>query len=212
MHKEILNSLMIRYPALTVCHNEILNAFHTLKTTFENGGKLLIAGNGGSAADCEHITGELMKSFMIKRSIKPETAKALADRYGNDGATLAEKLEGALPAISLPSMISIYTAVSNDSDPLTAFAQMVYALGGKGDALLAVSTSGNAKNIVNAVMAANAIGMKTIALTGLSGGKLAPLCDAAIQAPSNESSAIIQEYHLPIYHALCAMLEVEFFK
>jgi D-sedoheptulose 7-phosphate isomerase len=209
MYKEILDNLITRYPALTVCRNDILGAFKVLKTSFQDGGKLLIAGNGGSAADCEHISGELMKSFVNKRAIKPEAAKIFAGLYGNDGNILADKLERALPAISLPSMISIYTAVSNDSDPLVAFAQMVYALGRKDDVFLAISTSGNAKNIVNAVMTANAIGMKTIALTGLSGGKIGSLCDVSINAPNNESSAIIQEYHLPIYHTLCAMLQDE---
>ena len=210
-NNEILDSLITRYPKLIVCRDDILMAFQTLKTTFLNGNKLLIAGNGGSAADCEHIAGELLKSFRIKRqTVNSEVADKLADRYGEDGTALAAKLECALPAIPLPSITSLNTAFANDVDPYVAFAQLVYALGSEGDALLAISTSGNAQNVVNAVMAANATNIRTIGLTSFSGGKLVKLCDITICAPSTETYAV-QEYHMPIYHALCAMLEEEFF-
>lgn len=205
-----LTTLMSRYPALSACQEEILVAFEILKTSFSGGHKLLVAGNGGSAADAEHISGELMKSFLQKRSIDATVLSFLSNTYGEDGAKLASQLEGALPVVPLSSLTSLYTAFCNDVDSSAAFAQMVYGYGKMGDVLLAISTSGNSRNIINAVMVARAKGMKTIGLTGDSGGKLNDCCDIVIHAPGHETY-VIQEYHLPIYHTLCAMLEVEFF-
>lgn len=210
MYKETLNQLIARYPAFKVCENDIVNAFQTIKTAFEQGNKLLLAGNGGSAADCEHIAGELLKSFTKKRPINTETCNNLKSLYGPKGEALSNILEGALPAISLPSLISIGTAFSNDKDPTAVFAQLTYGLGAKGDVLLGISTSGNAENIISAFMVAHAKGVKTIGLTGNSCGKMIKYCDIAICAPSDETH-VIQEFHLPIYHALCAMLEAELF-
>lgn len=207
---EQLTTLISRYPALSACQEEILAAFELLKTSYASGHKLLVAGNGGSAADAEHISGELMKSFLKKRSIDATVQSFLSNKYGEDGTMLASQLEGALPVIPLSSLTSLYTAFSNDVDSNAAFAQMVYGYGNMGDVLLAISTSGNSRNIINATMVARAKGMKTIGLTGDSGGKLNDYCDIVIHAPGNETY-IIQEYHLPIYHTLCAMLEVEFF-
>jgi len=205
-----LENLMARYPALLGCSDDIVSAFNALLRMFKDGGKLMIAGNGGSAADCEHIAGELLKSFKTKRPICSDASDALTEKYGEAGTELARKLEGALPAIPLPSIVSLNTAFANDVDPAVAFAQLTIGLGSKGDVLLAISTSGNAQNVINAVMAANAVGVKTIGLSGASGGKLSGLCDIMIRVPSEETYAI-QEYHLPVYHALCAMLESELF-
>ena len=210
MNLKELENLIARYPALLGCSDDIVSAYNALLDMFRGSGKLLIAGNGGSAADCEHIAGELLKSFKKKRPVCSDACDALMEKYGEAGAVLARKLEGALPAIPLPSIISLNTAFANDVDPAVAFAQLTFALGGKGDILIAISTSGNAQNVINAVMVANAMGMKTIGLTGASGGKLSGLCDIMVRVPSEETY-VIQEYHLPVYHALCAMLERELF-
>ena len=211
MYKELLDSLIVRYPVLTICRENILNAFQILKAVFTHGNKLLIAGNGGSAAGCEHITGELLKSFRFKRAADPDVSHELVRCYGEDGAALAAVLEGSLPVIPLPSISSLYTAFVNDADPSAVFAQMICGLGSSGDALLAISTSGNSENILSAVMTANAKKMKTIGLTGLTGGKLKDFCNITICVPASETYEI-QELHVPIYHSLCAMLEAELFK
>ena len=180
-----------------------------IKTTYENGGTLFCAGNGGSSSDSEHIVGELMKSFRKKRAINEETASNLL-RFGDDGAYLLSKLEGALPAISLISQTGILTAFANDKSWDTALAQQLYGLGNQGDCLLVLSTSGNSKNCLYAVLVAKSKGIKTIAFTSVSGGKLKEICDECICVPELETYKV-QELHLPIYHCLCAMLEEEFF-
>ena len=209
-HLKILADLIQRYPVLVTCQDDIHAAFKAMKKSYQKGGKALIAGNGGSAADAEHITGELMKSFRAKRPIDESVKASLADYFGEDGIVLGSKLEGALPAISLVCQPIISTAFANDVDSTLSFAQIVYGLGKPGDTLICISTSGNSDNIIKAIMVAKAKRICTIGLTGQNGGILNNYCDIVIHAPSGETFKI-QEYHLPIYHALCAMLETEFF-
>ena len=194
-----IDHLCQRIPDLEVCRNSIRQATELLIEAFTGGSKLLLCGNGGSAADCEHIAGELIKRFSNPRPLPPE----LSERLGTD---LSGNLHRGLPALSLPSMIGFHTAFANDDDPAYAFAQQVIAFGKPGDILLAISTSGNSQNLVHAVTAAKALGLKTIALTGESGGKLAPLCDLSILAPASDTPRV-QELHLPIYHAICTVVE-----
>ena len=200
---EILEELYVRYPQLKGCEGEIAKAFDLLLTCYRNGGKVLTCGNGGSAADAEHIVGELLKKFRKHRDIDSEVAVKLPPE-------LVAKLEGALPAVSLVSMSGILTAFANDVAWETAFAQQVYGLGNSGDVLIALSTSGNSANCVNAALVAKAKGLKVVAMTGAGGGKLAALADAAIMVPETETYKI-QELHLPVYHALCAALESNLF-
>ena len=202
-----LPSLFERYPTLQACERDLRAAFDLLAAAFRTGNKLLICGNGGSAADSEHIVGELMKGFLKKRPISAaDTAKLEAA----GGKEIASRLQGTLAAISLPSQMSLLTATANDGDFEMVFAQQVYGLGRPGDALLSISTSGNSKNVCNAVIVAKAFGLKSIALTGEHGGDLAPLVDVAIKVPSN-NVAEIQELHLPVYHWLSTELEAAFF-
>lgn len=197
-----LERLCGRYPQLGALQEEIRRAYEVLRDGYEAGGKLLVCGNGGSASDSEHIVGELMKGFYKKRPLGEEKRR----KYGE----LAGHLQGALPAIALTGHPALSTAFLNDVDPEMVFAQQVYGYGTKEDVLLAMSTSGNSRNVVNAVRVAKAKQMKTIGFTGKSGGTLGGLCDVCLRAPA-EVTADIQEYHLPIYHALCAMLEEHFF-
>lgn len=204
-----LENLTDRYPALSVCGDGILKLTEALIKCYKNGGKLLVCGNGGSAADAQHIAGELMKGFCSKRPLKENEKKELI-KYGEDGAILAEKLQSALPAISLYNEAALITAYSNDVDPSLIYAQQVYALGKPGDVLLCISTSGNSENVRFAVPAAKAKGMTVAALTGKFGGKLKDICDICIAVPETETYKV-QELHLPVYHAVCLCLEEEFF-
>jgi D-sedoheptulose 7-phosphate isomerase len=206
-----LPTLLQRYPVLRACETELRAAFDLLSAAYRAGNKLLICGNGGSAADSEHMVGELMKAFLRARPIPPEHVARLEAASSGSGKQIAARLQGALASISLPSQMSLLTAIANDGDYDMTFAQQVYGLGRPGDALLAISTSGRSKNVCNAVIVAKAFGLKSIALTGASGGDLAPLADVAIKAPS-ESVVEIQELHLPIYHWLSTELEETFFK
>jgi D-sedoheptulose 7-phosphate isomerase len=199
--------LLERYPVLRACETELRAAFDVLAAVYRNGNKLLVCGNGGSAADSDHIVGELMKGFLKRRPISAEHAAKLESVGGNE---IAGRLQGTLAAISLPSQMSLLTATANDGDYDLTFAQQVYGLGRAGDVLLAISTSGNSANVSNAVIVAKAFGLKSIALTGKSGGKLAPLADIAIKVPSDNVPEI-QELHLPVYHWLSTELEAEFF-
>ena len=201
---EIIDELYARYPQLKCCEGEIAKAFDLLLACYRDGGKVLTCGNGGSAADAEHIVGELMKKFRRPRAIDADIAAKLPSE-------LSAKLEGALPVVSLVSMSGILTAFANDVAWETAFAQQAYGLGQRGDVLIALSTSGNSANCVNAALVARAKGMKVVALTGADGGKLAELADAAIKVPEAETYKV-QELHLPVYHALCAALEAELFR
>ena len=205
-----LATLFERYPALRECEAQLRAALDILVTAFASGNKLLICGNGGSAADCEHIVGELLKGFLKPRPLPAEPRQRLAESAGELGHDIAGKLQGALPAISLVSQTAIMTAVVNDTAGDMIFAQQVYGLAKPGDVLLAITTSGNSANVINAVAVAKAFGVKTIALTGRSGGRLAQMTDAAIRVPA-ESTAEIQELHLPVYHWLAAAAEEEFF-
>lgn len=207
---DILNELIERYPVLEANRDEIYQAYHILEKSYQDGKKLLVAGNGGSAADAEHIVGELMKCFTKRRPLDQKLKKRLIDLDGELGETLSEKLEGALPAISLNSNIGLSTAFLNDVDGRLILAQEVNGYGNEGDVFMGISTSGNAENINYAAVIARAKGLKTIALTGKDGGKLKDRVDVAIVVKEMETYKI-QELHLPVYHALCAMLEERFF-
>lgn len=199
-----------RYPALTACRADIEAAERALIDCFAQGSKLLICGNGGSCADGDHIVGELMKGFLLARPVGDDFAAQLRET-GIDGAdAIAARLQGALPAISLASQTALLTALGNDIDAEMAYAQMVYGYGRPGDALLCLSTSGNARNAVLAASVARARGLVTIAMTGSAESKLSRLCDITIRAPERETFRV-QELHLPIYHHLCMRLEAHFF-
>ena len=204
------DQLIARYPALDSCCSDILSAIDALRDVFSSGKKLLVCGNGGSAADSEHIVGELMKGFLKKRPIGDPVRERLEAIAGAESAEIARTLQGALPAIALTSQVSLTSAVSNDTHSNMVFAQQVYGLGEAGDALLGISTSGNSSNVINAFIVAKALGMRTIALTGRSGGRLASLAEISIRVPA-DGVAEIQEFHLPVYHALCIDLEETFF-
>ena len=207
--KEIIDELFVRYPDLKVMENAIIEAYETILACYQSGHRLYLCGNGGSAADCEHIAGELLKKFKKIRPLDETFANHLKS-LGEDGTFLAERLEGGVPAVSLCGHPSLSTAFANDNDPVLIFAQQLGALGESGDVLITISTSGNAKNCAYAALVAKAKGMKTIAFTGATGGKLKELCDVCICAPELETYKV-QELHLPVYHCLCAMLEEEFF-
>lgn len=203
-----LDMLIWRYPALGTVRSEIENTFSALYNCYRGGGKLLICGNGGSAADSEHIVGELMKSFKMKRPIDGDVAVNLR-KMGTDGIALAEKLEGALPAIALCGHTALSTAFANDVDGFMVFAQQVYGYGCAGDALICLTTSGNSQNCVYAAEVARAKGMKVIAITGERGGKMREFADICIALPETETY-LAQELTLPVYHWLCAELETAF--
>lgn len=209
--QEYLAELISRYPSLRVCETDIMAAYELLAETFSNKGKLLVAGNGGSAADAEHIVGELMKSFVLPRKIDDEYARKLIEADENLGQVLANNLQGALPAIAVVNHVALSTAYLNDVNPLLSFAQQVNGYGQTGDVFLGITTSGNSSNVLYAVVTAKAKGMKTIALTGKDGGKIKNMVDVAIVVPENETYKI-QELHLPIYHCLCLMLETTYFE
>ena len=200
----IIDRLTSTYPELETTCESINNACTMIINCYKGGGKLLLCGNGGSAADCEHIVGELMKEFTIKRPLPKE----MRTRFENVGAnaSFTDKLQGALSAIALTGHPALSTAFQNDANPEFLFAQQVYGLGREGDVLLAISTSGNAANVINAVYTAKALDMHTVALTGRGGGGLAKLCDVAICVPADVTYRI-QEYHLPVYHAMCEIIE-----
>lgn len=205
-----IEQLISTYPELDVCAPHIQAAFEALRACFRGGGKVLTCGNGGSAADAEHIVGELMKGYLLKRPIPVEIRAKLVSTSSQYGNYLAEHLQGGLPAISLVSQTSLLSAIANDTAADMGYAQQVYAYGKEGDALIGISTSGNARNVIHALEVARALGMRTIGLTGPNGGALKPLCNVCICVPA-ENTPAIQERHLPIFHVLCAMLEEEFF-
>ena len=203
--------LFRRYPQLEGCRDDIMRAYLMLEECYRRGGKLMAVGNGGSCADCEHIAGELMKGFNLKRPL-PEDVKVRLRAATDDllpGA--ADLFQQGMPAIALTGHAALSTAVQNDLDPIMAPAQQVVALGRPGDVVLGISTSGNAKNVALAIQTAKVLGMKTLGLTGGTGGRLKRICDCAIAVPG-ECTADMQELHLPIYHALCEMLEAKFFE
>ncbi len=207
----MLDELMRRYPVLEPVKDSIQAAYKILETCYEDGGKLLIAGNGGSAADAEHIVGELMKGFVKRRPLSEEMKRALVAADPERGARLAERLQGGLPAIALSGHAALSSAFANDVDGTLSYAQQVNGYGEAKDVFLGISTSGNAENVMYAAVTAKARGMKVLGLTGKDGGKLAKIADAAIIVPERETYKI-QELHLPIYHALCLMLEDRFYE
>ncbi len=209
--EELFKGLLERYPCLKSCEQEIYSAYTAMLECYNAGGKVLTAGNGGSAADSEHIIGELQKSFLFYRKLNSELYMRLCDFFGDEGKMLAETLEGSYPAVSLTSMPAISTAFSNDVNSAACFAQMISALGEPGELFIGITTSGNSENIRLALMLAKAKGIKSILLTGGNGGKCRSLSDIMICVPEKETFKI-QELHLPIYHALCAMAEAELFE
>ena len=202
--------LIKRYPALEDCKHSIIEAYLLLEECYKKDHKLLIAGNGGSAADSEHIAGELMKRFKILRPVTEEFADKLKEIDSIRGEKLARNLERGLMAIPLVAHEALSTAYINDVDGLGVFAQQLFGYGRIGDVFLGISTSGNSENVMNAAVVAKALGLKIIGLTGQTGGALVEIADVTIRVPEKETY-MIQELHLPVYHCLCLMLEDHFF-
>ena len=207
---QYIDLLILRYPQLIVAKDCIVEAYQILEESYTNDGKLLVAGNGGSAADAEHIVGELMKGFVNPRKLEAEYSDALITVNKELGRVLSENLQGALPAIALDGHLALTTAYLNDCEPLLCFAQQVNGYGRKSDVFLGISTSGNSRNILYAATVAKAKGMKVIGLTGEKDSKLSEISDTCIQVPETETYKI-QELHLPVYHCLCLMVEDTFF-
>lgn len=205
-----IDLLVQRYPVLDICKEDIEKAYRILEECYTHDGKLLIAGNGGSAADSEHIAGELMKRFKTPRPVPADFAEKLQEVDSVRGPELAKNLERGLMAIPLVAHEALSTAYINDVDGLGVFAQQLYGFGRPGDVFLGISTSGNSKNIMSATVVARALSLKVIGLTGVKGGELASVADVAIRVPETETF-MIQELHLPVYHCLCLMLEERFF-
>jgi phosphoheptose isomerase len=205
-----INQLIFSYPGLDVCRADIEAAFNVLRDCYRRGGKVLTCGNGGSASDAEHIVGELMKGYLLKRPVPEAMRTKLTATSPEDGDYLANHLQGGLPAFSLVSRTSLLSAIANDTAADMVYAQQVYGYGREGDVLIGISTSGNSANVIRAMQVARTLGLHIIGLTGRTGGKLKPLCDVCIRVPANDTT-LIQERHLPIFHVLCAMLEEEFF-
>lgn len=208
--QKYIDMLIERYPVLKACEQSIIDAYFVMEECYVNDGKLLIAGNGGSAADSEHIAGELMKRFKTPRPVTSEFAEKLKAIDPVRGEKLARNLECGLMAIPLVSHEALSTAYINDVDGLGVFAQQLFGFGRQGDVFLGISTSGNSKNVMNATVVARAVGIKVIGLTGAKGGELAEVADVVIKVPEKETY-MIQELHLPVYHCLCLMLENRFF-
>ena len=209
-HPDFLDQLTERYPQLTPLQNDIKKAAEALIGCYQQGRKVLICGNGGSCSDSGHIAGELMKGFEHRRSLGDELKSRLTTIGSDRGAYLARKLQQALPAISLAAHNALITAVSNDMDADLIFAQQVVGYGKAGDILIAISTSGNSRNVIDAVITAKAKGLLVIGLTGETGGQMNTFCDILIKVPG-KNTAFIQELHLPVYHTLCLMVENHFF-
>lgn len=208
--RAILANLILRYPALKVCEADIDAAVAMLLTCFGQGGQLLVCGNGGSAADSEHIVGELMKTFMLNRPLDTEMCKKLRAAYPDHAEKMIANLQRAVPAISLVSETALMTAYTNDNSAEMAFAQQVLSYGHPGDILMGITTSGNSVNVLHAARIARVIGVKVIALTGESGGQIKAMSNVCICTPSAITYQI-QEFHLPVYHCLCACVENELF-
>ena len=197
----MFTELLERYPNLIFCKADILRAKEAIIRCYEKKGKLLLCGNGGSAADCDHIVGELMKGFLLKRRVDDKKIPE----------NIRERLQGSLPAISLSSHTAFMSAFINDVEPSMVYAQMLYGYAQPNDVFIGISTSGNSANVVNAAMLAKAIGLETVALTGKNGGALSEICDVTIRVPETETYKV-QELHLPVYHYICAEVEKHFFE
>ncbi len=205
-----IDLLVQRYPILKTVKQDIIDAYLVMEECYEHDGKMLIAGNGGSAADSEHIAGELMKRFKTPRPVSVEMAERLKEIDPVRGENLAKNLERSLMAIPLVAHEALTTAYINDVDGLGVFAQQLFGFGRPGDVFLGISTSGNSKNIISATVVARALGIKVIGLTGMDGGELARVADVTVKVPEIETY-MIQELHLPVYHCWCLMLEEKFF-
>jgi D-sedoheptulose 7-phosphate isomerase len=207
---EHLRILVSRYPALAPLNGEIRRGCELLIDAFEAGRKLLVCGNGGSAADADHIVGELMKGFVLRRAVAPVLCEKLIAQDAEMGARMAKSLQQGLPAIALTQASALLSAFANDVDPALVYAQQVLGLGAAGDVFWGISTSGNAKNVLHAAVAARALGLKVLGMTGEGGGMLAKFCDVCIAAPERETYKV-QELHLPIYHTICLAVEAALF-
>ncbi len=205
-----IDLLIERYPVLEKCKQDIIDAYLLMEDCYKKGGKLLVAGNGGSASDSEHIVGELMKAFKLPRPLDNEFKEKLVSEDEELGQVLAENLQGALPAIALDGHIALSTAYMNDCEPSLCFAQQVNGYGKPEDVFLGISTSGNSKNVLYAATTAHAKGLKVIGFTGDNESKLSEMADVCVRAPQTETY-MVQELHLPIYHCWCLMLEDRFF-
>ena len=205
-----MKELFQRYPALVSCEESLNAALSAMEKTYRNGGTILLCGNGGSCADCDHIVGELMKGFLSLRPMDDATKRALTERCTEDGAKMAERLQRGIPAISLAAHAGVMTAFSNDVDPDLVYAQLVYAFARPHDLVMGISTSGNSKNVVAALKMAAAMGLSNVGLTGGKDCAMDSICDVTVKAPETETFKV-QEYHLPIYHYLCAALEETLF-
>ena len=209
-NKIILQQLLNRYSNLSFLEEQIKNATEIIINAYRNGGKVLVCGNGGSSSDADHIVGELMKSFEGHRPLKTELQESMKKLSPERGRILAEKLQQGLPAVSLTVHNALITAIANDIHGDMIFAQQVTGVGNKGDVLIGLSTSGNSQNVVDAFIVAKAKGLKTIGITGETGGKMKDLCDVLINVPEKRT-AFVQELHLPVYHVICMMVENELF-
>lgn len=206
----VLKQLVERYPKLLPLKNEIGKAADSIINCFRQGGKLLVCGNGGSSSDSDHIVGEMMKGFEHRRPLTEKIKNDLIKEDKERGKHLAENLQQGLPAISLSAHSGLITAVANDTDADLIYAQQVVSYGNQGDILIALSTSGNSKNIVDAIITARAKGLTVIGLTGETGGKIGPMCDILLNV-QEKNTALVQELHLPVYHAICKIVENEMF-
>lgn len=205
----MIDDCIKRYPQLKICQDEMLLAVASLISSFEKGGKLLICGNGGSCSDAEHISGELLKGFLKKRPLPVKKREEMSARCPQ-AVDLLKFLQEGLPAIPLPSLISLNSAYSNDVDPSMIYAQGVLSLGKPGDSFLGISTSGNSQNVYKAAIIAKSLGISVISLTGESGGRLKNISEICIRVPETETYKV-QELHLPVYHVICALIEEHFF-
>lgn len=206
----MLHDLIANHPNLVCCETAIQQTAAAMITCYGQGGKLLLCGNGGSSADCEHVVGELMKGFLKKRPLTQEARSAMKQNSPALDETVLTKLQAGLPALSLPSMMALNSAFANDVDPELIYAQSVLALGRPGDVFVGISTSGNAKNVLAAATVAKGLGLTVVALTGKTGGALKTVADICIAVPETETFKV-QELHLPVYHYLCAATEAHFF-
>ena len=206
----MLEELIHRYPQLKCCEGEIAEAIEMMLDTYRRGGKILVCGNGGSAADADHIVGELMKGFLLKRPMNDSTAENFREALGDEADRYVKKLQRGIPAISLPAQSAVLSAFANDADAELVYSQLVFGYGREGDLLIGISTSGNSKNVVAAVQTARALGVKTLSLTGAKESKLSRWSDCTIRVPETETYRV-QELHLPVYHELCAAVEAELF-
>ena len=209
--KDVLDDLIIRYPILEACSESILEAFNLIVKSYEKGGKLLVAGNGGSAADAEHISGELMKEFCIRRPLDEKLKESLMQIDGERGRRLSRELCKTLEVIPLVNNSALLSAYANDVGGSGHFAQQIIGYGKAGDVFFGISTSGNSDNIIDACVVSKAIGLSVVCLTGESGGKVSRFSDVTIKVPEIETYKV-QELHLPVYHCLCKMLELQFFR